>query len=79
MGIGGIPNAVLHYLNHHKDLGLHTEMCSNRVIPLIEQGVISNAFKVTDPGLSVAGFAFGTQKLYNFIHDNKAIAFRDVS
>lgn len=79
MGIGGIPNAVLAQLKHHKDLGIHTEMCSDGMVPLIESGVINNRKKVTDPGKSVAGFAFGTRKLYDFIHENRDIIMRDVS
>lgn len=78
MGIGGIPNAALGYLEHHKDLGLHTEMCSDGIIPLIKKGVITNKFKQTDPGKSVAGFAFGTRKIYEFIHKNPEFLLKDV-
>lgn len=69
-GIGGIPDAVLRRLNHHKNLGIHTELFSNGVMEMIEAGVITNAAKSLHAGKVVAGFVLGTQQLYNYIHDN---------
>jgi 4-hydroxybutyrate CoA-transferase len=69
-GIGGIPDAVLRRLNHHKNLGIHTELFSNGVMEMIEAGVITNAAKSLHSGKVVAGFVLGTQQLYNYIHDN---------
>lgn len=73
MGIGSIPDAVLQCLGDHKDLGIHTELFSDGVIDLVERGVINCAQKSFHPGKIVAGFLFGTQKLYEFIHNNPLI------
>ncbi len=78
MGIGGIPNAVLKFLDNHKDLGVHTEMMSDGIIPLVESGVINGMNKVTEPGKIVAGFALGTRKIYDFIDQNPVVNMMDV-
>jgi acyl-CoA hydrolase len=75
LGIGAIPDAVLHSLGHCKDLGIHTEMFSDGVIDLIKNGVVTNAFKKKHRGKIVSSFALGTNKLYNFIDDNPGFAF----
>ncbi len=72
-GIGGIPDAVLQYLESKKDLGIHTELFSDGVIELVESGVINNEAKTLHPGKIIAGFVLGTQRLYDFIHDNPII------
>ena len=77
LGIGAIPNAVAQFLINHKDLGIHTEMFSDGILPLIEKGVITNKYKIKYPGKTVGSFAIGTQKLYDFIHDNPAVAMLD--
>lgn len=73
MGIGNIPDQVLRNLTGHKNLGIHTEMLSDGVIPLIEQGIINNSCKKVNVGRSVTGFMAGTRKLYDFVNDNPAI------
>lgn len=73
MGIGNIPDQVLKNLTGHKNLGIHTEMLSDGVIPLIEQGIINNSCKKVNIGRSVTGFMAGTRKLYDFVNDNPAI------
>jgi acyl-CoA hydrolase len=73
MGIGNIPDQVLKNLTGHKNLGIHTEMLSDGVIPLIEQGIINNSCKKLNVGRSVTGFMAGTRKLYDFVNDNPAI------
>ena len=78
MGIGAIPDAVLASLGQHKDLGVHTEMFSDQLIPLIKAGVITNRHKQFYPGVSVTTFAFGSQQLYDFIDNNPSVAFLDV-
>jgi 4-hydroxybutyrate CoA-transferase len=78
MGIGAIPNATLAALTNHKDLGIHTEMFSDGVLPLVERGVITNAKKRIHPGKIVATFVMGTQKIYDFIDDNPLVAMLDV-
>jgi len=77
MGIGNIPNAVLSNLNNHKHLGIHTEMFSDGVLPLLESGVISGEEKVVKKGKIVSCFAVGSRKLYDFIDDNPICDFRD--
>lgn len=77
MGIGNIPNAVLANLNNHKRLGIHTEMFSDGVLPLIESGVITGEEKVVKNGKIVSCFAVGSRKLYDFIDDNPICDFRD--
>lgn len=79
MGIGSIPNAVLAALGDHKDLGVHTEMFSDGVIPLVEKGVINGKKKVKHPGRMVAGFVMGTRKLYDFIDDNPQVLMLDIA
>lgn len=79
MGIGCIPDAVLQSLTQHKDLGIHTEMFSDGVIPLVKSGVITNEKKKIRPGKIVTTFAMGTQKLYDFVDDNPNISFMDVA
>lgn len=73
MGIGSIPDAVLVNLGGHKDLGIHTELFSDGIIDMVSSGVITCARKTLHPGKIVAGFLFGTQRLYQFIHNNPMI------
>jgi acetyl-CoA hydrolase len=73
MGIGSIPDAVLQNLGSHKDLGVHTELFSDGVINMVEAGVITCARKTFHPGKIVAGFLFGSQPLYEFVHNNPII------
>ncbi len=75
LGIGNIPNAVLSLLDHHRDLGIHTEMFSDGAIDLIERGIITNKRKVIHPGKVVASFCMGTRRLYDFVDDNPAFEF----
>ena len=79
MGIGSIPNAALANLVNHKDLGLHTEMFSDGVIPLIEKGVINCRYKGMGKGRVLATFLIGSKKLYDFVHDNPFIEMRESS
>jgi 4-hydroxybutyrate CoA-transferase len=79
MGIGGIPNAVLASLRNHKDLGIHTEMFSDGVIPLVENGVITGRKKAKHPGKIVAGFVMGTRRVYDFIDDNPQVLMLDIA
>lgn len=79
MGIGGIPDAVLAQLTNHKDLGIHTEMFSDGILPLVENGVINGRFKKVLPGKIVSCFALGSQKLYDFLDDNPKVAFKEAS
>lgn len=79
MGIGSIPNAVLSLLGNHKDLGIHTEMFSDGIIPLYEKGIITGKYKKKFPRKIVSSFVFGTNKIYDFIDDNTDIVLLDCS
>ena len=79
MGIGGIPNAVLACLGNHKNLGVHSEMFSDGILPLVEKGIINGSKKKSHPGKIVSTFAVGSRKLYDFIDDNPMVALLDVS
>ncbi len=78
MGIGAIPNAVLAQLKGHKDLGIHTEMFADGVLPLVESGVINGRNKAIDKGKIVSTFLMGTQAVYSFIDDNPGVLMMDV-
>jgi acyl-CoA hydrolase len=78
MGIGGIPNAVLSQLGNHKDLGVHTEMFAEGILPLVEKGVVNGRKKQIDKGKMVASFLMGTQELYDFVDDNPMVAMMDI-
>ena len=77
MGIGNIPNAVLHNLGNHKRLGIHTEMFSDGLLPLVEKGVITGEEKEVKTGKIVTCFAVGSQKLYDFVDDNPLVHFKE--
>ncbi|MDE3147840.1 MAG: 4-hydroxybutyrate CoA-transferase, partial [Acidobacteriota bacterium] len=78
-GIGGISEAVLKCLDGKRNLGIHTEMCSDGVIELIESGVLNGERKSLHRGKAVAGFVLGTRRLFDFIHENSAFEFRSIS
>jgi 4-hydroxybutyrate CoA-transferase len=79
IGIGGIPDAVLGCLGDHRDLGIHTEMVSDGMVPLMEAGVINGARKTLHPGKAVASFALGTQGMFRFLHENPMFEFHPCS
>jgi acetyl-CoA hydrolase len=73
MGIGGIPDAVLHELHGHQHLGIHTELFSDGIIDLVERGIIDGERKTLHPGKIVGGFMLGTKRLYRFVDDNPVV------
>ena len=79
MGIGGIPNVVLSNLTHHKRLGIHTEMFSDGILPLVEKGVITGEEKEIKTGKIVTCFALGSSRLYKFIDDNPLVHFKEAA
>ena len=79
LGIGGIPNATLAELIHHKGLGVHTEMFSDGVIDLVERGVITGEHKTVLPYRIVSAFVMGSQRVYDFIDDNPGVAMKQAS
>jgi acyl-CoA hydrolase len=78
-GIGGIPDAVLRFLRDRRDLGVHSEMCSDGIIDLVESGVITNDRKRIHRGKIVAGFVLGTRRLFEFMHENPIFEFHPTS
>lgn len=75
MGIGAIPDSVMKYLKNKKDLGVHTEMFSDGIIDLVEEGVINGEQKSIHHGKIIAGFCLGTRKAYDFLDNNPIIEF----
>ena len=79
LGIGNIPNAVLTNLYGHQRLGVHTEMFSDGLLPLIEKGIITGEEKEMKTGKIVTAFAAGTRKLYDFVDDNPSVHFKEAA
>lgn len=75
LGIGKIPDAVLAQLDDKRDLGVHTEMFSDGLPPLIENGNVTNRQKSVLPGKTVTSFCMGSRKLYDFLDDNESVHF----
>lgn len=75
MGIGAIPDAVLKYLHSKNDLGVHTEMFSDGLIELVQEGVVNGEKKTLHPGKIIAGFVLGTKRSYDFIDNNPVFEF----
>lgn len=79
MGIGNIPNAVLQHLGGHRRLGVHTEMFSDGLLPLVQSGVITGEEKTIEPHMIVTSFAAGTRALYDFVDDNPVVHFKEAA
>lgn len=75
MGIGAIPDAALAAMTDRVDLGIHTEMFSDRVIDLVEAGVITNRTKKVHPGRITTSFVIGSRRLFEFVDDNPFVEF----
>jgi len=78
-GIGKIPDAILSSLSHVRDLGIHSGLINDAVVDLIECGAVTNAGKGIDPGVTIANQLIGTQRLYRFVHQNRAVSVRPAS
>ena len=76
LGIGKIPHSLLGFLKHKKDLGIHTEMITDDIIPLVEAGVVTCKRKTLDRGKIVASFCLGTRRLYDYIDNNPIFSFQ---
>ena len=72
-GIGAIPNAIMSALEHHRDLGVHTELLSDGLVDLVERGVVNGVRKLHNRTKVVGTFALGTRRLYDFLHENTAV------
>lgn len=75
MGIGAIPDAVLARLGNKTDLGVHSEMFSDGLLPLMESGVVTNRFKKVHAGRTVTSFVSGTKRLFDYVDDNALVEF----
>lgn len=78
-GIGAIPNAVIGMLKNHRHLGIHTELLSDGIVDLVEAGAVDGTYKNTYKGKIVTTFALGTNRLYEFIHENPSVEFLPVN
>ena len=78
LGIGAIPAATAEFLGGKRDLGIHTEMFTDAVVDLVEQGVVTGAAKARNTGKLVAAFLMGTRRLYDFVDDNPMVEMRAV-
>ena len=79
VGIGAVPDAILRLLHDRRDLGVHSGMIGDGLVDLVEAGVVTNALKSIDPGVSITGALIGTQRLFDFVHRNPKIALRNSS
>lgn len=78
IGIGRIPNEVLKYLVDRQDLGIHTDVITDSIVPLIERGIITGAQKSTHRGKIVASYCLGTRRLFNVIDRNPMFSFHPI-
>ena len=78
MGIGSIPAAVALALRDKRDLGIHTELFTDPVLDLVEAGAVTGEAKEVNRGKIVSAFVMGSQRLYDFLHDNPMIEMRPV-
>jgi acyl-CoA hydrolase len=76
VGVGAVPDAVLRLLHDRRDLGVHSGMIGDGLVDLVEAGVVTNARKPIDTGVSVTGALIGTRRLYDFAHRNARICMR---
>jgi acyl-CoA hydrolase len=76
IGIGAVPDAILRLLHDRRDLGVHSGMIGDGLVDLVEAGVVSNARKPIDPGVSITTTLIGSRRLYDFAHRNPRIAVR---
>jgi acyl-CoA hydrolase len=73
IGIGAVPDAILRLLRDRTDLGVHSGMIGDGLVDLVEAGVITNARKKIDRGVSICGALIGTERLYRFANGNRSI------
>ena len=76
VGVGAVPDAILRLLTDRRDLGVHSGMIGDGVVDLVEAGVITNARKPIDPGVSITGALIGTRRLFDFANRNPQVGMR---
>jgi acyl-CoA hydrolase len=79
VGIGAVPDAILRLLRDRRNLGVHSGMIGDGLVDLVEAGVITNALKPIDAGISITGALIGTRRLFEFVHRNSQIGMRSSS
>lgn len=79
LGVGGVPNAIAHALHDKCDLGIHAGSLGDWAVDLMTSGVVTNARKPIDRGVTIAGALYGTRRLYDFVHNNPAVQLRPIS
>jgi acyl-CoA hydrolase len=79
LGVGALPEAIMQALGDHRDLGVHSGMISDGVLDLIEAGVVTNACKRADRGVTITGAALGSQRLFSALGTREDVVFRPVS
>ena len=72
-GVGAVPDAILRLLHDRKDLGVHSGMLGDGLVDLVQAGVLTNARKEIDAGVSINGALIGTKRLYDFAHNNALV------
>jgi acyl-CoA hydrolase/RimJ/RimL family protein N-acetyltransferase len=75
IGLGRIPNQMLRYLTNRRALGIHSDVITDPIVDLVEQGVITGEAKTIHKGKIVASYCMGTRRLYDFINDNPLFSF----
>jgi acyl-CoA hydrolase/RimJ/RimL family protein N-acetyltransferase len=76
IGFGNLPNAIIKYLDNKKDLGLHTQLITDGMLPLFEKNVFTNKKKTLLPGRVVTSLCMGSEKIYRYVDNNPAFYFR---
>lgn len=76
IGFGHLPDAVVPYLADKKDLGIHTQVITNGLLPLFKNKAITNKKKNYLPDRTIASLCMGSQELYDFVHNNPSFYFR---
>jgi len=76
IGFGHLPNTILKYLDKKKDLGIHTQVVTNGLLPLLKKKVITNKKKTLHPGQVVASLCMGSQEIYDYVNENPIFYFR---
>jgi acyl-CoA hydrolase len=79
VGIGAVPDAILRLLRDRRNLGVHSGMIGDGLVDLVQAGVITNALKPIDAGVSITGALIGTRRLFEFVHRNSQIGMRSSS
>jgi len=78
MGLGQLPQAALAFLKDRKNLGVHSDLLTDAYIDLVESGAITGVGKTLHPGRMVASFCLGTERLFNFVHNNPRVSLMPV-